>query len=98
VRAAYHAIRAAAPGVRCHVSRFDGDGAVIFATFVDERGHAVTGDVAAARHAAAEAAAAAAGAWLLGARATALDPYLVALRAQLDPEGIMNPGALIDPL
>jgi FAD/FMN-containing dehydrogenase len=41
------------------------------------------------------AAARAAGGWLPGARSTALDPYLIALRAELDPHGIMNPGALV---
>lgn len=96
LRAAYRAIAAAAPHVRCHISRFDSDGAVIFATFVDAQGAALAGDAAAAAHAAAETAATGAGAWLLGARPTALDPYLVALRAALDPDGIMNPGALID--
>ncbi len=96
LRAAYHAIRAAAPGVRAHISRFDGDGAVIFATFVDDHGAPLAGDVAATTQAAAEAAATRAGAWLLGARPAALDPYLIALRAELDPHGIMNPGALTD--
>ena len=88
LRRAYHAIRAAVPGVHLHVSRFDRDGAVIFATFPD-------GEVGSASAAAATAATAAGG-WLLGVRPTALDPYLVALRAQLDPRGVMNPGALID--
>jgi FAD/FMN-containing dehydrogenase len=41
-----------------------------------------------------EKAAEAAGGWLLGARATKLDGYLRALRAELDPRGIMNPGTL----
>lgn len=88
LRPAYHAIRAAVPGVHLHVSRFDRDGAVIFATFPD-------GEVGSASAAAATVATAAGG-WLLGVRPTALDPYLVALRAQLDPRGVMNPGALID--
>lgn len=96
LRAAYHALRAAGSRARCHISRFDSDGAVIFATFVDERGAPLTGDAAIAAHAAAELAVVGAGAWLLGARPTALDPYLAALRAELDPAGIMNPGALID--
>jgi FAD/FMN-containing dehydrogenase len=92
--AAYHAVRAAVPGARLHVSRFDLDGAVVFATFVDGNGAALTGDALAAALTSAEAAATRAGAWLLGARPTALDPYLIALRAELDPRGVMNPGAL----
>ena len=92
--AAYHAVRAAVPGARLHVSRFDLDGAVVFATFVDGSGAALTGDALAAALTSAEAAATRAGAWLLGARPTALDPYLAALRAELDPRGVMNPGAL----
>jgi FAD/FMN-containing dehydrogenase len=44
--------------------------------------------------AACEEAAYSAGGWLLGSRSKALDPYLAALRAALDPRGIMNPGAL----
>jgi len=88
LRAAYHAIVGAVPGTRCHVSRFDGDGAVVFATFPDDAVDALK---------AAEAAATGAGGWLLGARPAALDPYLIALRAELDPQGIMNPGALIGP-
>ena len=36
----------------------------------------------------------AAGGWLLGARATKLDPYLRALRDAIDPDRIMNPGTL----
>jgi FAD/FMN-containing dehydrogenase len=36
----------------------------------------------------------AAGGWLLGARAHKLDGYLRALRDALDPDRIMNPGAL----
>jgi FAD/FMN-containing dehydrogenase len=43
---------------------------------------------------AAENAAEEAGGWLLGARATKLDSYLAALRAALDPHGIMNPAGL----
>lgn len=93
--AAYHAIRRAVPAARLHVSRFDLDGAVVFATFVDDRGAPLADAAHAAAVDAAEAAATKAGAWLLGARPTALDPYLIALRAELDPRGVMNPGALL---
>jgi alkyldihydroxyacetonephosphate synthase len=93
--AAYHAIAGAAPAARLHVSRFDLDGAVVFATLLDDRGDALEGDQLTAAVARAETAATAAGAWLLGARPTALDPYLRALRAQLDPRGVMNPGAFL---
>jgi FAD/FMN-containing dehydrogenase len=74
---------------RAHVSRFDVDGAIVFFTLL-------VGDQPAepAVVAAAERAAEAAGGWLLGARATKLDPYLRALRAVIDPNDIMNPGTL----
>ena len=84
------------PTARLHVSRFDLDGEVVFATLVDDRGDALAGDALTATVARADAAATAAGAWLLGARPTALDPYLKALRAQLDTRGVMNPGALTE--
>jgi FAD/FMN-containing dehydrogenase len=101
VRAVYHAVIAAlaAAGAagRAHISRFDADGAVIFVTITPTGAatgaapDAAPGD---ALLAAAERAAVAAGGWLLGARAHKLDPYLRALREALDPERIMNPGAL----
>ncbi|HVV85772.1 MAG TPA: FAD-binding oxidoreductase [Kofleriaceae bacterium] len=99
LRGAYHAIcgaaRAAGGEPRVHISRFDADGAVLFAAFCDEAGAPLAGAAAERVRDAAVAAARAAGGWLPGARSTALDPYLTALRAQLDPHGIMNPGALV---
>lgn len=83
----YRAIVGATPSARIHLSRFYRDGAVLFVTFPDDP---------TAGAAAASTAATGAGGWLLGARPTALDPYLIALRAELDPRGVMNPGALID--
>jgi alkyldihydroxyacetonephosphate synthase len=80
------AVVAAGGTVRAHVSRFDADGAVVFFTLGGPRPEAL--------REAAEAAARAAGGWLLGARATRLDPYLASFQAALDPSGIMNPGAL----
>lgn len=89
LRGAYHAVRGAVAAAgttsRAHISRFDASGAVLFFTF-GENGDRIRD--------AAEAAARAGGGWLLGARARELDPYLVSLRAALDPQGIMNPGAL----
>jgi alkyldihydroxyacetonephosphate synthase len=79
LRPVYHAVLAAMPGARAHISRFDPDGAVMFFTFEGEQ-------------AVAEKAAEAAGGWLLGARAVKLDAYLRALRDALDPARIMNPG------
>ncbi|HUQ04779.1 MAG TPA: FAD-binding oxidoreductase [Kofleriaceae bacterium] len=92
LRGAYHAVRgavlAAGATSHAHVSRFDTSGAVLFFTFPE------TFPNPAGLRDAAEAAARAAGGWLLGARARELDPYLRSLRAALDPDGIMNPGAL----
>jgi alkyldihydroxyacetonephosphate synthase len=70
------------PTARAHISRFDADGAVVFFSF----------DGARLRDA--ERVAEASGGWLLGARAHKLDTYLRALRDELDPGHIMNPGAL----
>ena len=99
LRGAYHAVcgaaRAAGGHPRVHLSRFDADGAVVFAAFTDADGAPLTGAAADKVRDAAAAAARAAGGWLPGARPSALDPYLTALRAQLDPHGIMNPGALV---
>jgi FAD/FMN-containing dehydrogenase len=94
LRAVYRTVveRCAAAGsqARAHISRFDADGAVVFFTITaggdpDDDDEAVK---------LAERAAESAGAWLLGARATKLDPYLAALRDALDPDRIMNPGML----
>ena len=71
------------PTARAHISRFDADGAVVFFSF----------DGARLRDA--ERVAESAGGWLLGARAHKLDAYLRALREDLDPGHIMNPGALL---
>lgn len=96
---AYHAVlgavRAAGAHPRGHISRFDADGAVVFVTFVDADGAALLGEAAERVQLAAETAARAAGGWLLGARAHQLDPLMTRLRAALDPDGIMNPAALI---
>jgi FAD/FMN-containing dehydrogenase len=94
LRAVYHAVRAELATLggtaRAHISRFDADGAVMFATL--ERGGAAAGSEAVA---ATERAAQAAGGWLVGARAEKLDTYLRALRDALDPDRIMNPGTLV---
>jgi alkyldihydroxyacetonephosphate synthase len=93
LRAVYHAVLTELANlggsVRAHISRFDADGAVMFAT-LERGGAAVDGETVAAAERAAEAA----GGWLLGARAHKLDAYLRSLRDVLDPERIMNPGAL----
>jgi alkyldihydroxyacetonephosphate synthase len=94
VRAVYHKVIdelvAKGASARAHISRFDADGAVLFFTF--ERSGAPADD---SLLVAAEKAAEAAGGWLLGARATKLDPYLRSLRDALDPDRIMNPGTLV---
>jgi len=93
LRAVYRALIAALAGLggeaRAHISRFDADGAVVFATV--ERVGAPSDAPALAT---VEAAAEAAGGWLLGARAHKLDAYLRALRGALDPDQLMNPGTL----
>lgn len=93
LRPVYRAVVAEAArlgaAARAHVSRFDPDGGVLFFTLA--RDGATVDDTT---HAAIEKAAQAAGGWLLGARAHQLDPYLRALRESLDPQRIMNPGAL----
>jgi alkyldihydroxyacetonephosphate synthase len=79
---------------RAHASRFDLDGAVLFFTFVDDDGRRVTGERAEQARLSTERAAADAGAYLLGAHSDDLFPYYEALRKELDPNGILNPGAL----
>jgi alkyldihydroxyacetonephosphate synthase len=93
LRAVYHAVltdvSSAGGAARAHISRFDADGAVMFFTL--ERDGVTADDETLL---AAERAAQAAGGWLLGARAHKLDTYLRALRDELDPDRIMNPGTL----
>lgn len=90
LRAVYHAVLAEAARLgitaSAHISRFDPDGGLVFFTLGAEP-HMI--DVARI-----EQVAEAAGGWLLGARTTKLDGYLRALRKELDPRGIMNPGTL----
>jgi alkyldihydroxyacetonephosphate synthase len=92
LRPVYHAViaqaRASGATARAHISRFDADGAVVFFTIT--RGDEVDPEIITV----CERAAHTAGGWLLGARATKLDPYLNALRDALDPARIMNPGTL----
>lgn len=97
LRPVYAAVRAAAQAAgahaRAHLSRFDSDGAVEFFSFHRD-GHTLAGGAASSLVSTCAAAADAAGGWLLGARATKLDSYLLALKRALDPDGIMNPGVL----
>lgn len=85
--AVYDAVVAAAAeaGTKAwaHASRFGASGCVLFFSL----------DEPAARDAL-ETAAEAAGGYRLGARNQTLEPYFARLREQLDPNGIMNPGAL----
>ncbi len=98
-RRVYHAVcdaaDAAAVDVRGYVSRFDYDGAVLFFSFIDRAsGDALGGDALDEVRRATAQAACDAGALPLGSRNRDLAPYLVELRALLDPNEIMNPGAL----
>lgn len=94
LRPVYHAVveelRRRGGVARAHISRFDADGAVVFFTLLAGAEAPAEGALVEAAERAAEAA----GGWLLGARAIKLDAYLRALRAALDPHGIMNPGTL----
>jgi len=78
------AARESGSNARAHASRFDASGCVLFFTLSDP-----------SIREAAESAAEEAGALLLGSRNQKMEPYFVQLRAELDPNGIMNPGALI---
>ena len=99
--ATYHAVlnaaSAAGGAARAHISRFDADGAVAFFS-VEREGKPLPADATAPHDVAlielCKRAATDAGGWLPGSRAARLDPYFAALRANLDPLGIMNPGAL----
>jgi alkyldihydroxyacetonephosphate synthase len=97
LRAVYSEVQASAQSLgahaRAHISRFDLDGAVVFFTFVRD-GSELTEDSAGDVISSAAGAADSAGGWLLGARATKLDSYLLTLKRALDPEQIMNPGVL----
>lgn len=81
--------------VRAHASRFERDGAVFFFTILDRAGERVLdGDeLESARSVLAEAAHRA-GAILLDGGNPSVAPYFDELRRALDPNGIMNPGAL----
>jgi len=89
------AARSADVGVRAHAARFDADGAVLFFTLTDlDTGEAIAEERARAPREAAKRAAREAGAFLLGAVSPDTEPYFQRLRHALDPQGIMNPGAL----
>ena len=98
LRGVYRAIKRAAADAgglaRIHISRFDANGAIAFVTILRDGTLAAASEDPVRR--AVLAAAATAGGWMLGARSAKLDPYLAALRAAIDPHGIMNPDALTD--
>jgi alkyldihydroxyacetonephosphate synthase len=98
----YHAVQAAAReggfAVRAHASRFDADGAVLFFTLTPPGDDAaLSGAAREQARAAAQTAAQGAGAVLFDATNPSLQPYFLELRRQLDPGGVMNPGALRAP-
>ena len=78
-----------------HAARFDLDGAVMCFTLLDpETGQVLRGEFLEQLRSAAESAAREAGAIPFGGENPSLAPYVEELRRQLDPKGIMNPGAL----
>jgi alkyldihydroxyacetonephosphate synthase len=98
VKAVYQAMQnataARATGLRAHISRFDADGAVVFATLVDNSDVPLADDRVAELRPAVETAARETGAYLLGSSNPAMEPYFQRLRDALDPRRIMNPGVL----
>ncbi len=94
----YHAVVDAATAngahTRAHISRFDADGAVLFAGFTDGEGTPLDEATAGPLCVAVKEAAIAAGAYLLGSTNAQLEPYFQHLRHELDPKGIFNPGVL----
>jgi len=77
-------------------SRFDLDGGVLFLTMLSEAGERLEGPELSEATGKVLEAAREAGAYLLGATTSELDPYFQSLRAALDPNGVLNPGALLD--
>jgi len=77
-----------------YASRFDLDGGVLFFTLLDGDENRLEGEALARATEHTLAAAQRAGAYLLGAKTSGLDDYYRALRAELDPQTILNPGAL----
>ncbi len=98
-RAVVEAAAAAGGNARAHVSRFDADGAVAFFSII-HNGKTLAADATEVHDLAllelCKRAATEAGGWLPGSRALRLDPYFASLRAELDPLGIMNPGAFAE--
>ncbi|MBT8491880.1 MAG: hypothetical protein KJO07_02370, partial [Deltaproteobacteria bacterium] len=93
-RAAVEAASEAEVQLGTYASRFDMDGAVFFFTALDEGGDPLEGERLSSVKSAISSAAREAGAYLLGARAAELAPYFEALRSELDPSRVLNPGAL----
>lgn len=89
-RAILGAAESAKRQARAHISRFDADGACLFFTLLE----GARLDARARTRSAVEKAARAAGGHLLHERDPELVPYLNALRQELDPHGILNPGIL----
>lgn len=81
--------------VHVHASRFDRDGAVMFFTFLDhDSDRVLSGLLLREVRKCAESAARDAGAVPFGDDSPSLASYVEDLRRALDPNGIMNPGAL----
>lgn len=94
----YAAARAAADEmgivIGAYASRFDLDGAVLFFTLMDENRSPLEGKKLVEARDALLLVMRDAGAYLLGTTYLPLDPYFQRLRSELDPDAILNPGAL----